>query len=300
MNASLECIYCIMKKADENYSLHESDPEKKLRFMKNVLRVFAESKTDTSAPYLTKCINDLMYADFGRVDDYDVFKKAFNSIMLRKEPDIAKRISESGDPLLTALRYAMAGNLIDAHSVEELSEKKLDALFARAETQNVNTAQYETLLKDLEKARSLAYLHDNAGEIVADKLLIRQLRTLYPALRITSIVRGKPVINDATPADAEETGLSDLVTVLGNGTDIPGTELGRISDEAREAITKADLIFSKGQANFETLHGCGLNIYYLFLCKCNHFVNRFGLERFTGVFLNENAVKDFLPRAANA
>ena len=48
-----------------------------------------------------------------------------------------------------------------------------------------------------------------------------------------------------------------------------------------------DVIISKGQGNFETLNGCGLNIYYLFLCKCEWFVKRFGMERFKGVFIND-------------
>ena len=88
--------------------------------------------------------------------------------------------------------------------------------------------------------------------------------------------------------DARQVGLDQLVPVVGNGTAIPGTELDCISPAVHTLLTQADLIISKGQGNFETLHGCGLNIYYLFLCKCDYFVRKFQMERFQGVFTKES------------
>ena len=76
-----------------------------------------------------------------------------------------------------------------------------------------------------------------------------------------------------------------------NGNDIAGTCLSRLSEEALKYLDEADLILSKGQANFETLRGCGKNIYYIFLCKCDMFANRFGVEKYTGMFLND---KDYI------
>lgn len=114
----------------------------------------------------------------------------------------------------------------------------------------------------------------------------------YPQIDITVIVRGKPALNDATIEDAEEAGLSEVVTVIGNGNGITGTWLPEISAEAREKIEEADLILSKGQGNFETLQGCGKNIYYMFLCKCKLFVERFQMEQFEGVLANELRCQD--------
>ena len=73
---------------------------------------------------------------------------------------------------------------------------------------------------------------------------------------------------------------------------ITGTWLPEISAEAREKIEEADLILSKGQGNFETLQGCGKNIYYMFLCKCKLFVERFQMEQFEGVLANELRCQD--------
>ena len=79
--------------------------------------------------------------------------------------------------------------------------------------------------------------------------------------------------------------------VIGNGTGMPGNVIGAISQEAMEEIKNADLLISKGQGNYEGLSGCGLNIYYFFLCKCEMFMRRFGVEQFTGIMARENNKK---------
>ena len=87
--------------------------------------------------------------------------------------------------------------------------------------------------------------------------------------------------------DAIETGLTDLVSVIGNGSGVGGTWLPGINTETRRILSDADLIISKGQGNYETLHDCGLNIYYLFLCKCEWFQIQFNARPLEGMFLNE-------------
>lgn len=163
----------------------------------------------------------------------------------------------------------------------------LQTILERAKDEKISKEVYDSFVKDLEQARTLVYLTDNCGEIVLDKLFIRLLKERYDNLEITVIVRGKEVINDATMEDAEEVGLTELVTCIGNGSDAPGTVLEELSEEARQRILQADVIISKGQGNFESMAGCGLHPYFLFLCKCDLFVERFGLERFSSVFMKE-------------
>ena len=95
------------------------------------------------------------------------------------------------------------------------------------------------------------------------------------------------MLNDATMEDALQVGIEACGKVIPNGTNIAGTYIPWISAEARQVMEEADMLISKGQGNFESLHGCGLNIYYLFLCKCQWFMERFGLPQYSGVFLNE-------------
>ncbi|MBR6651757.1 MAG: DUF89 family protein, partial [Anaerotignum sp.] len=108
-----------------------------------------------------------------------------------------------------------------------------------------------------------------------------------PQVEKTIIVRGEPVLNDATMEDALQVGIEKCGKVIPNGTNIAGTYIPWVSAEVKKALEEADILISKGQGNFESLHGCGLNIYYLFLCKCQWFMERFGLPQYSGVFINE-------------
>ena len=146
---------------------------------------------------------------------------------------------------------------------------------------------YECFKQDLKQAKTLTYVLDNCGEIVLDKLLIKEIKRQYPKLQISVLVRGKEVLNDVTMEDAIQTGLTKMVPVIENGTGIAGTVLEKISKEAKEALNEADIILAKGQGNFESMYGCGLNVYYLFLCKCDWFVKRFAMTKNAGVFLRE-------------
>jgi uncharacterized protein with ATP-grasp and redox domains len=122
----------------------------------------------------------------------------------------------------------------------------------------------EAFRKRAASAADILYLADNAGEIVLDRLLIE---SLGPE-RVTVAVRGHPVINDATLEDARTAGLTDLVTVLANGSATPGTVLDGCSDEFRQRFERADLVISKGQGNYETLNEVARDIFFLFKVKC--------------------------------
>ncbi len=110
---------------------------------------------------------------------------------------------------------------------------------------------------------------------------------MYPDIKIDVIVRGRDVLNDATTDDAKQVGLDNIASVTQNGTGIAGTALNKINNESLALINNAYIIISKGMGNFETLKGSGLNIYYMFLCKCDKFCHMFDVPRFTYMFLNE-------------
>ena len=151
----------------------------------------------------------------------------------------------------------------------------------------IDEKQYREFTTDLENAKNIVYLTDNCGEIVMDKLLIKQIKKKYPDLELTVMVRGTEVINDATMEDAKQVGITDYARVIPNGSDIAGTWIEEMSEEAKAVLDGADVIISKGQGNFETLRKCGRNIYYIFLCKCDLFANTFQVPKLTGMIINE-------------
>lgn len=292
MDTNLECIYCTIKKADSLFSQYERDEEKKLKFMKEVFKIVSMSEKGDTAPDLNARIMRLLNSDLNLGDIYFEIKKEYNKLLISMEEEILSYIYNSQDKLLTALKYAMVGNFIDFGAMDNVDSDKLKNLIGNAPKQVIDIKEYENFLAELKNAKQIVYIVDNAGEIVFDKIFIKVIKEIYSDLIIDVIVRGKPAYNDATIIDAEEIGLCDIVNVVGNGTDIPGTQLNKINIKSKEVIDNADLIIAKGQGNFETLFGCGMNIYYIFLCKCDLFTTRFNIEKFNGIFINEKNVKD--------
>lgn len=281
-----ECLSCLIKKQIDNYP-KEAGQKQKTEYIRRILRAAADAPETSSAPEVMRTINDIQSDMFGKEKDYSEIKRHFNQWMLSLEPALLGEIRRSEDPLEKAVVYAMAGNYIDFAAMEHIEEDKLRELFERVGKDTVNQAELASLKTDLTKADRLVYLTDNCGEIVCDKLLIQTIRGLNAKLDITVLVRGKPVVNDATMEDAQQTGLTDIAEVMGNGSSIAGTCLHKISQRAKQKIDGADIIISKGQGNFETLYHCGRNVYYIFMCKCRMFAERFDVPLYSGILVND-------------
>ncbi|MBE6082782.1 MAG: DUF89 family protein [Tissierellaceae bacterium] len=294
MDAGLECIYCIVRKADSLFSKYEADKDKKLKFMKEVFKVVSMSEKGDTSPYLNSKIIEMLNNEFNLGDTYYEVKKEYNALAISMEEEILGFIYDSEDKLLTALKYAMIGNFIDFGAMDKVDIDELRKLIKDVPQQLIDAEEYEGFVEKLKNAGQIAYIIDNAGEIVFDKIFIKIIKEIYPNIIINVIVRGDPVYNDATIIDAKEVGLCNIANVAENGTAIPGTQLNKINMKSKEIIDDADLIISKGQGNFETLFGCGKNIYYIFLCKCDLFTKRFNIEKFKGVFVSEKNVKNIM------
>ncbi len=286
MKVSAECMHCLVKRQADNIKQYP-DEEKKAEYLGKVLGVIAQHAAEEPAPVLLSHIGRLHEEYFGRPYSFDDLKKKYNDMLLKKEMEIRQKIRNASDPLGLALRFAQIGNFIDFGAMDSVDDEKLMAFLEQAAELSLDEKTYEAFSEDLKTAKKLVYLTDNCGEIVLDKILLETIEENYPHIEKVVIVRGEPVLNDATMEDAVQVGMENVARVLNNGTNIAGTYLPWIRFVAREELKTADILISKGQGNFESLHGCGLNIYYLFLCKCNWFMEQFGLPQYSGVFINE-------------
>jgi uncharacterized protein with ATP-grasp and redox domains len=241
-----------------------------------------------STPQVAEQMYDLRREIFGADRDYSEIKSYYNNLMLSLLPYIEQQVREAEDPLAMAVRYAMVGNYIDFGAMESVDENVLRSQLDQAADIAVNADVMDSFRKDILAAEQMAYFTDNCGEIVTDKLLISVIRSLSPRLEVTVIVRSKDAVNDATTEDAKQIRMEEAATrVIGNGNGMPGNVISEMSAEAMDAVDKADILVSKGQGNYEGLSGCGLNIYYLFLCKCEAFMKRFNVPQFTGIMAKE-------------
>lgn len=289
MRISAMCIRCLIDRQEERIR-EFGDENKKSAYLKEAAGIISSAQEDASAPYLVFRLNQAYKRCFGKLNNYEAEKQEFNNLMLDLEPELEKAIRQGSNKkeiLKNAIKYARAGNYIDYGAANHVEKKQLLQLLREAEGEALDEELFERFCSDMETAQKLVYLADNCGEIVADKLLMKILKEQYPKVDITVIVRGMPVLNDVVLADAQAVGLTDLFHVIDNGNGVAGTQVNLLSYEARHALGTADVIISKGQGNFETIYGCRLNIYYLFLCKCEWFAKRFGMKRLKGVFINE-------------
>ena len=281
-----ECLSCMTKIHLDKYPKDVTEDEK-VEYMQRVLKVLAEAPDRYGAPVIVRTINEIQDEMFGMKQDYAEIKKHYNQVMMNHEEQVNGKLAVSDDPVKTGIQYAMIGNYIDFGARINVNEEQLTELLNDSDRFVIDEKQYGELTEDLSNAKKLVYLTDNCGEIVMDKLLIREIKKKYPDLKVTVLVRGEEVINDATMEDAIQVGMNEIAEVIPNGSDIAGTWLEEISEEAKAVIDKADVIISKGQGNFETLRKCGKNIYYIFLCKCDLFANTFQVPKLTGMLINE-------------
>ncbi len=288
-----KCIICLAQKELKNFPADLPEQER-LIYMKKVLEVLADVKETDSAPVISARIAKIQREMFKEQKDFSEIKRGFNELILNIEGDIANILSEADDPLKRAIQYATVGNYIDFGALANVEKEKLMELIENAKDNPVDEKVYEDLKADLKAGERLVYLTDNCGEVVLDKLLIQMIKKLYPHLDVTVIVRGGQIINDVTIEDAVQVGLADEVRIIENGTRIPGTWLAEVSEEAKNTMEAADVLISKGQGNFETLQGCGMNVYYMFLCKCDLYTERFQVERLASMLINDKQCEGYL------
>jgi uncharacterized protein with ATP-grasp and redox domains len=210
----------------------------------------------------------------GIEDPYRPVKRQFNNIALKLYPELRHRVMDSGNPLELAIRLAIAGNIIDFGIFGTLHQSDLEGAIEDCLTAELEGMDLPVFQAAIENAGNILYLADNAGEIVLDRLLIEQL----PLEKVTVAVKGSPILNDATIEDAIHAGLTQIVEVIDNGSDAPGTLLESCSENFRDRFENTDLIIAKGQGNYETLSNVDKHIYFLLKAKCPVIAGHIGCD----------------------
>jgi uncharacterized protein with ATP-grasp and redox domains len=176
-------------------------------------------------------------------------------------PELKEKVALSENPLLTATRIAIAGNVID-FGVNTDFNLKND--LERILIQDFAVLDLELLENQLKNAKNILYLGDNAGESVFDKLLIETIN-----LPTTYAVRDVPVINDVVIEDAINSDLDKVARIISSGSPAPGTILHLCSPEFLEIFNHADIVISKGQGNYEGLSDANRSIFFMLKAKCS-------------------------------
>jgi len=271
MKVYLDCYPCFFDQILKTSRKITTD-ERKIReilaeFATFVPRISAEA----TPPEIGREVYRIISEKTGVMDPYKEIKKICTRQALVLYPKLKEIIISSEDRLLTAIRVAIAGNIIDfgANADFDLT-KDLEALLS----QELAIDHYVEFRKTLKGAQEVLYLADNAGETVFDRLLIEEL-----GRPVVYVVREKPIINDAVYQDAEDAGVDGVAKIISSGTDAPGTILNLCSEEFIRIFQSADMVISKGQGNYEGLSEETRPVFFLLKAKCSVIAHDLGVQK---------------------
>ncbi len=261
--------------------------EQTMAFARDLLRMYLAASPDKSSPWFNPQVADLLEKHYGLPQDRFRQEKAMsNAFVMDRLDQLRDMVRSAEDPVFVGLQFAILGNYLDFSALQgQVSFEKLDEMLGKALEMELDREIYRNFCRELDAGRRLLYLTDNAGEIGFDRIFAEEIARRWPQVEITFCVRGAITINDATREDAAAVGIP--FRVIDNGSRIPGTQLDELGEEARQALDAADVILAKGMANCETMHGCGYNVYYAFLVKCQRFVSLFGKPMLTPMLVKE-------------
>ena len=288
MKLHADCVACLTRGALGRAKDIPDGPEK-TEYMRRVCEALAAADRDyDSAPLMDMRIFQLGRELLGIDLDYAEIKRNFNALLMGVYDQLRSRVRAAADPLRAAVQLSMVGNYIDFNMLGDVTPEEALRLLDEASNRPLDEAELAHLREDLARGGELVFVHDNCGEVVLDKLLIETICELYPDIRVASLVRGGPVVNDVTREDAVQIGLAEVSEVLDNGIpDLPGTQIDWLPAPVRDRVENAALLIAKGQGNFESMIECGLNVYYILLSKCTSYTDWFGFEHLSGVLVNE-------------
>lgn len=285
-----QCIQCFLKR---NLELARTlgTEQQAMAFAKALMKLYLDAPEGVSSPWFGPAAADLLHKIYGLPIDRFREEKAFsNAFVLERMEQIRRRVESSPDPVFAGLQFAILGNYLDFGALQgQVSFERLEEMLDKGLEMELDRENYHSLCRDLENGRKLLYLTDNAGEIGFDRIFAEEIARKYPHLSITFCVRGFTAQNDATREDAAAVGIP--FPIIDNGNRIAGTQLDQLSQEAMQALKTADVVIAKGMGNTETMFGCGYNVYYAFLVKCQRFVTVFDRPMFTPMLVRDAQAK---------
>lgn len=261
------CLPCFLNQVRKAAEVAGLSREKTIEIEREAARfIYKDLEPEKSPGHNATYIHRIFKKMSGIEDPYKTLKDKYNSIALKLEPQLRKEIYEKAeDRLAAAIKLAALGNVIDfgVPTVFDLEEEIRN--FFKTPFAYFDEAILERFLVP---GKTVLYVADNAGEIVFDKFLMRELKER--GLKVVLAVRGAPILNDATVEDAVKTGANEIADeLITTGKDYIGVDFEFASEEFKKAWEKAFFVVSKGQANFETLEGVDdKDIFFILKAKC--------------------------------
>ncbi len=283
MKVTLECAHCLLERAINQVKLATDDPELQMQVVAEMLKFLGENFNNESVPSNIGTDRDLLVQRMTGKDPYKELKHESNEMALGILPELRALVEEAGDShsrFRMAALIAAAANAIEFDvSGRDFSLDELKHIIANVETDLV-IDQVNEFRELCENTEEVLYLMDNAGEVVLDIILIDEIRKVGP--KVVAVVKGGPILNDATVMDAVEVKLSKYADeVIDTGAAAIGVNLERSSSEFKQRFLSAELIVAKGMGNFESLTEFEpiCPVVHIMRTKCNPVAQHVGCPR---------------------
>ena len=260
MKTYLDCYPCFLRQALDAARMAGASEEQQKVVLDRVLDLLGQIALSGTPSEIVDQVHRVVRREVGHGDPYRASKEASTREAVALYPRLKALLAEADDPLEMAVRLSIAGNIIDLAAAQKYD---LWGTVERVLAQPFAIDDGAAFREALSRAGQVLYLADNAGETVFDRVLIETLD-----ISVLYAVKEGPVINDATWEDALAAGVTEVATVVDIGLDAPGAILDRCSEEFQRLYGEAELIISKGQANYETLSEEGPELFFLLQAKC--------------------------------
>ena len=267
MKIESACVECIIGQTRRVADAVGADAALRRKIEEDVLAMSKAFDFAKTPPEVAREVYEHLAVLADKQDLYDEVKRHSTEKAKAFIPYLREQIEKAGDPFLTAVKVAVAGNVIDlAAEVTFDLDAEIDKLFHTAFAHD----DVATLRRKLAEAKTLLYIGDNAGEHIFDALAIEAFSSLFPQLQITYLTRGRPIINDVTYDEAKADGLQRYARLVDSGVDTPGFVYERAGAEARALFDNSDVVLTKGMGNYECLSPAPrTDLVYLLKVKCN-------------------------------
>jgi len=242
-----------------------SDERKIKKLLDNVGAMMKDIRLESIPPETGDAIYKEVSKITGVADPYKKVKESNIQEALSLYPELKENIRKSDNKLLTAIRIAIAGNVIDLGVGKEFNivEDVKEIL-----QQEFGILDFNEFKEHLGKANRILYIGDNAGESVFDKILIEEL-----GRPVIYVVRDIPVINDVTFQDAIDSGIDEVAEIISSGSSAPAAIPELCNEKFIEKFNSFDMVISKGQGNYEGLSNESRSIFFLLKAKCHVIAN---------------------------
>lgn len=284
MKLYLDCIPCFMQQALRAGRMATADEKELKEILDKTGELVKTVSMEVSAPEIGKMVYRIISDVTGNQDPYKSIKKQHIAETTSIYPELEQIVANSKDKLLTAIRIAIAGNVIDLGVTKSFNI--VDDVKSILK-QDFAVFDYEAFKIQLKKTKEVLYIGDNVGESVFDKILIKELKK-----PVKYAVRSIPVINDVTMEDAIASGLDEVAELIDSGVESPGLILNESTPAFRELFNTSEFIISKGQGNYEGLSDCNKQVFFLLKAKCGIISNHLGVKEGSIILKEHNFSKN--------